>query len=541
MEPVRPDRLGGRRRRPRAGRARPRRAAALAGALALLGACGGGGDGPAAPPLRPNLLVIVADDMGRELGSYGDPSARTPALDALAREGLRFDAAFAAAPVCSPSRAALLTGLFPHASGHVGFPGDSRLRPEVRTIAQPLNEAGYATGLIGKLHVAAYDERSGTTQLPFREVVVFDRPEADSPERLAREVGSFLARVRDRPFFLMVGLHAPHKPYPGEEGVPAWPEPHDPLRLTVPPTAPDTLAFRRLLARMYDAYSLADSLVAAILGALEAGGASGSTLVLFTSDHGPALPGAKGTLFDPGIRVPLLARWPGVIEPGGSSSALVSGVDLLPTLLEAAGVAPPRGLQGRSLLPILRGEPAAGADAVFAEQNRLEGNRYFPQRAIRTARLKYLRALRPDVELRSNAIGHWARPLLLRWHTDPGARRLVERVVRHPREELYELETDPHELRNLAGEPAWASAQAELRERLRNWMGETGDPWLALFDWAPGDPDPFEPRETRDGPFRPRWLDDELARVHAAAGAARSQGSSSTESSPGTPTRSGKP
>ncbi len=533
-EPARPDRSAGPSHRSGS-------AAALVGALALVGGCGGGGERTAAAPLRPNLLVIVADDMGRELGSYGDRSARTPALDALAREGLRFDAAFAAAPVCSPSRAALLTGLFPHANGHVGFPAESRLGPEVRTIAEPLNEAGYATGLIGKLHVAAHGEESGARQLPFQEVVAFDRPEADSPERLAREVGSFLARVRGRPFFLLVGLHAPHTPYPGEEGVPAWPEPHDPSRLAVPPTAPDSPAFRRRLARMYDAYSLADSLVAAALGALAAAGASGSTLVLFTSDHGPALPGAKGTLFDPGIRVPLLARWPGVVEPGGSSSALVSGVDLLPTLLEAAGAAPAQGLQGRSFLPLLRGGSVAGRDAVFAEQSRLEGNRYFPQRAIRTARLKYLRSLRPDVELRSNSLGHWARPLLLRWQVDPGARRLVERVVRHPREALYDLEADPHELSNRAGDPVWASAQAELRDRLRSWMAETGDPWLALFDWSPGSPDPFEPRETREGPFRPRWLDDEIARVQAAAGGAGSRAGPSNEASPDPIPPSGKP
>ncbi|NRA00550.1 MAG: sulfatase-like hydrolase/transferase, partial [Myxococcales bacterium] len=158
------------------------------------------------------------------------------------------------------------------------------------------------------------------------------------------------------PFFLVVSIRAPHTPYPGDDGVPAWRKPHDPDAIPVPATALDTPRFRLAHARMYDAYSLADDMVGVALDALHDAGLSASTLVIVTSDHGPALPASKGTLFEGGIHVPLVIRWPGVIAPGRSTDILVGGIDILPTLLEVAGAPIHPQIQGRSFAKVLQGE-----------------------------------------------------------------------------------------------------------------------------------------------------------------------------------------
>ncbi len=492
-------------------------------ALCLLSALACDGDPPARPQgaTRPNLVLLLADDMGVQLGSYGDRVATTPHLDRLAGEGMRFDNAFAVSSVCSPSRAAILTGTYPHANGHWGFPEDTRLARGQETLPLQLRRAGYVTGLVGKLHVAPHTgvwkaEDAAPDQIPFDFFASTDSQRHDDPAALREAVEAFLARAAGRPFFLMASTHAPHNPYPGQRGRPPWPRPHDPRRVPVPGSGLDTPELRRQLALMYDAYSEADALVGSVLQALEEAGHRDSTLLLFTSDHGPALPGAKTTLFDGGIRVPLLLRWPDRTPAGAASAALVSTIDIAPTLLEAAGAPRPPRLQGRSFLPLLAGGSGPERDAVFAEHTKSHGNRYYPQRAIRTARYKYLRTLRPDIEARNNSMAHWSRPMLRRWHSDPRARFLLERNVRQPREQLFDLATDPDELVDRARDPALAPTLAALRGRLRDWMERTQDPWLALWEWEPGDPDPFEPETTRDGPFDPLWLDAAVARAAAS-------------------------
>ena len=285
------------------------------------------------------------------------------------------------------------------------------------------------------------------------------------------------------------------------------------VSLTIPASALDTPRFRSLLAGLYDAYAFADSLVASILAALDRAGLADSTLVLLISDHGPALPAAKATLFEAGIHVPLLVRWPGVIEPGRSSAAPVSSVDLLPTLLELAGAPTEPRLQGHSLVGLFTGSTERGDDAIYASNGFMRGGLYYPQRAIVTPRFKYVRTLRPDIEFRSGSLPRWSLGMLQGWHTDPRARLLLERIVRQPREALYDLERDPDEFENLAGSADYAETLSKLRERLRHFMQETGDPWLPMWD-GPGDqPDPFQPTQTLHGPFEPLWLDAAIARV----------------------------
>lgn len=481
------------------------------------------------PPARPNLVLVIADDMGRQLGVYGDSAARTPALDRLAAEGVRFDRFYVAAPTCAPSRAAFLTGLFPHANGQWGFPGDSRLHRDVPTLPQRLRAAGYYTVLLGKLHV-----RGRGAQFPWDLARRLLGRNDQSPESVARNVDAAVKRAAGQPLFLVLSTQAPHTPYPGEEGEPPWPDPLDPAVVPVPETALDTPGYRASLARMYDAYALADAVIGAAVGALDAGQGR-ETLLVVTSDHGPSVPAGKGTLFEDGIRVPLLVRWPGVAAAGGVSQALVSGVDLMPTFLEAAGLVGREALHGRSFAPVLRDPSAAGHEAVFSEQILLQGGRYFPQRAVRSGPHKYVRNLRPDVELRNHPMDRWAMPYLLRWHTDPRARRLLERQVRPPREELYDLTADPAQLENLAADPAAAAVLARLRGELRSWMARTGDPWLALWDWREGQPDPHQPERDDDGSFQPRWLDAALEAIAQRLGTDASTAPSDAPSAGETP------
>jgi len=188
----------------------------------------------------------------------------------------------------------------------------------------------------------------------------------------------------------------------------------------------------------------------------------------------------------------------------------VSAVDILPTLLAVAGLPPEPVVRGRSLLGLFRGEETAARSAVYAESAFLQGNRYYPQRAIRTDRYKYIRNLRPDLDFVSNSLEIWGLPMLVAWDSNPRARFLLERNVRHPREELYDLAADPDELSNVAGDPAHAAALADLRGRLRDHLAETADPWLVLWDDGVPVSDPFEPEETKDGRFEGAWLEQAL-------------------------------
>ena len=461
---------------------------------------------------RPNLLLIVTDDMGTQLGAYGDRFATTPHIDALAAAGIRFDRAYSATASCTPSRGAIYTGMPPHANGQWGFGARWSFHSEILTAPTLIEPAGYFTGLIGKRHVFAAEG-----QFAFDVQDLLRGNGRESPTAIGRAVGDFLKKSADRPFFLVVGTKAPHTPYPGTSGRPPWPEPHDPDAIPGPATGFNTPKFRLAHARMYDAYSLADAAIGAVLEALRAAGKERSTLVILTSDHGPAISAGKATLFEGGIRVPLIARWPGMIEPGRSTNALVSGIDILPTLLVAVGRPIHPQIQGRSFLDSLTNAATPSANAVYSEQNFLASNRYFPQRAVLTAGFKYIRNLRTDVELQNNVLTKWSPAMLSAWYTDPRARFLLERQVRPPREELYDLDSDPDELANLAGDSAYSARLEQMRVDLRNWMKRTGDPWLELWDFDGSQEDPFDPFGKPGGPLQRKWLDNALRAYHPLA------------------------
>jgi N-sulfoglucosamine sulfohydrolase len=414
---------------------------------------------PAPPEPHPNIVVLVADDLGwRDTGPYGNTFVRTPHIDQLARSGLRVERAFGTSPQCSPSRISTLTGKYPHATGaedlHMPLPEGERILPSY------LQWQGYFTGMMAKTHLGPNGERQFQWY---------------SPETSA-SLPTFLDSARNQPFFLWVGFHDPHRPYqPG-----AIPQPHSPARVVVPPYLADTPETRADLALYYDAIARMDADVGRILAELDRRKLRDNTLVIFLSDNGAPFPREKGTLYDPGTRTPLIFSWPRVIRPGSVyDGGIVSTVDLAPTIMEIAGATPPRAMQGQSFRSMLDDPGSyAGRTYVFSERNWHDCDEH--QRAVRTTRFKLIRTdAYTDLPLCTAAdIG--ASPSFLALRARAKAGRLTaaqQRLFEAPRAriELYDLAADPWELRNVADEPKYAKEARELALVLQEWMEQSGD------------------------------------------------------------------
>jgi arylsulfatase A-like enzyme len=424
---------------------------------------------------RPNILYIHSHDTGRYVQPYGH-AVPTPNVQRLAEEGVLFRQAFCVAPQCSPSRAGLLTGLWPHCNGMVGLAHRGFALKDYRQhIVHTLRAAGYHSALVGVQHEARSAEEIG-----YDEIVPVESAEA---RQVARAAARWLEQAR-RPFFLSVGFHETHREFPE-------PGPEEDARYCLPPhPLPDTPETRADMAAFKASARLLDEGMGRVLAALDGLGLAGDTLVLCTTDHGPAFPGMKCTLSDHGIGVMLILRGPGGFEGGRVCDALVSQIDLFPTICELVGIASPPWLQGRSLMPILRGELEEVNEAIFAEVTYHAA--YEPMRAVRTRRWKYIRRF-----------GGRRLPVLPHCDDSPSkdlwlAHGWRERPV--PEEALYDLVFDPNESANVADDPAFAGVLAEMRGRLERWMAATDDPLLqGPVPMPPGavanDPAGLSPRE----------------------------------------------
>jgi arylsulfatase A-like enzyme len=409
------------------------------------------------PP--PNVIVFVGDDLGwRDTGPYGNSAIRTPHIDRLARSGLRVERAFGTSPQCSPSRISILTGRYPHATGtedlHMPLPEAERILPSY------LRERGWFTGHMAKTHYGPAAERQ----------FQWYSPETESA------FPAFLDAAGARPFFLWVGFHEPHRPYrPG-----AVPEPHAPASVTVPPHLADTPETRSDLALYYDAIARSDRAIGDMVAELERRKLRDNTLIVFLSDNGAPFPREKGTLYDSGTRTPLILSWPKVVPAGAVyDRGLVSTVDLAPTILDLAGATPPEVMQGRSIRALLTAASSyEGRTYVFSERNWHDCDEH--QRSVRTGRFKLIRTdAYTGLPLCTAAdIGASPSFLALRALAKAGRLSAAQRPLfqaPRPRLELYDLEADPWELRNLADEPAHAKVVRELAEVLQQWIEESGD------------------------------------------------------------------
>ncbi|MEA2125114.1 MAG: N-sulfoglucosamine sulfohydrolase [Solirubrobacteraceae bacterium] len=406
--------------------------------------------------VRPNILYLHSHDTGRFIQPYGH-QVPTPNIQRLADQGLLFRQAFAAAPVCSGSRAALLTGSYSHANGMLGLAHRGyRLADYNQHLVHTLRDAGYWSALVGEQHVSADPDDIG-----YDLVVPIDHTRADAVAPATRAL--IEEGIPGRPFFLSVGFFETHRDYFEPTSV------RDALYSLPPANLPDTPETRRDIAAFKASARSLDQGVGAVLNALDEADLADNTLVILTTDHGLAFPGAKATLTDRGLGVMLIMRGPGGFHGGRVSDALVSQLDLYPTLCELADIEAPAWLHGRSLMPLLRREADEVNDAIFGEITFHAA--YEPQRAVRTSRFKYIRRFDETHD----------RPVLPNVDDSPSKDLLVDHGWAERRvapEQLYDLIFDPQETSNLAGAPGYGLVLEQLRERLEDWMRETQDPLL---------------------------------------------------------------
>jgi arylsulfatase A-like enzyme len=407
----------------------------------------------------PNILYLHSHDTGRYVQPYGQP-VPTPNIQHLADQGVLFRRAFCATPTCSTSRACLLTGEYGHNNGMLGLAHRGwSLNDYHHHIVHALREAGYYSALIGEQHIAKRPEVIGFDRV---EKIQTTRVESVAP--VAREIIGDLPQ----PFFLSVGFFETHRDWLNPPSL------RDALYSLPPANLPDTPETRHDMASYRASARSLDQGVGTVLEALDAAGRTENTLIFLTTDHGLAFPGAKATLYDRGLGVMLIMRGPGGFSGGRVHDAMVSHLDIYPTLCALAGVPTPEYVQGHSLLPLMRGEVAALREELYAEMTWHAA--YEPQRAVRTERFKYVRRF-----------GDRERPVLANCDDSPSKTLLVnegwaERPIAF--EQLYDLVFDPNEANNLAADPAHAGVLDDLRERLDRWMHVTGDPLLH------GDPQP---------------------------------------------------
>lgn len=408
-----------------------------------------------------NLILIDCHDLGQHLGCYGWTSVPSPNLDALAATGVRFANSFCTAPQCSPSRAALYTGRYSHANGMFGLahpPFDWRLYPDEVHLARLLQQAGYFTAQIGVQHVTGHDA-AAVRALGFDHAT----PAGDAAT-IADHAVTLLAQPPRQPFFLNIGFPEPHRDAQGRYSQ----APPDASRgVQIPPYLPQSAAARQEFAELQGVIGALDAAVGRIWAAVQAAALVGNTWLIFTTDHGLAMPRAKCTLYDPGLQTALLMVAPVFGLTGGRVyEELISNVDITPTLLEMLGLPRPATLQGRSFAALLRGEAYTRRTHLFAEKT--FHTAYEPQRSVRTERFKLIWNVEVGI---MNVPGDIMR--------SPIYPELIAAIVEErPHFELYDLADDPLEQTNRSADPLYADVFAELRRLLWQWMAETGDPLL---------------------------------------------------------------
>jgi len=426
-----------------------------------------------AAPSRRNVLLYVTDDWGmNDAGCYGNPIVKTPGVDALAREGVRFTNAFCTAPSCSASRSVILSGQYNHANGMYGLAHDYHHFQSFDTIVGlpvRMANAGYRTLCAGKYHVAPEANYHFDEYLPVK-----------SPIDMADACAPLLESRDERPFFLYFCTTEPHRTFNGDGFDPIKPE-----DVPVPPWLPDTPACRAELARYYRSIQRADSGLVRLMELLRQSGHWEDTLVIFISDNGMPWPGAKTTLYDPGVHLPCVVRNPFQGRQGLVNNALVSWVDLAPTILDFAGaLGDAKGLQGRSFLPVLADPDPAGWDEVFLSQTFHEVTMYYPMRAIRTLQHKFIHNIAHGLEF-PFASDIWRSDTwqeILKTQATVYGNRTVDAYLHRPRFELYDLATDPGEIQNLAADPAHAGLLEKFVARLKELQKTTRDPWRLKWE-----------------------------------------------------------
>ncbi|MFC1851850.1 sulfatase [candidate division CSSED10-310 bacterium] len=406
---------------------------------------------------RPNFIIFLGDDHSVfDVGCYGNKIVRTPNINRLAAEGMRFERAYTTTAMCAPSRSSLFTGLYPHRSGCHMNHGETN--HGVKSITHYLHVHGYRVVLTGKRHIKP------KSVFPF-----------ESVSYKARTLENIINSKE--PFCFIIASREPHSPHRVGR--------YTPDQIPLPPYLVDTAATRENLARYYADIEVLDREVGQALRILEKSGKATSTIFIYTADHGQGIL-AKWSCYDAGLRVPFVVRWPGKINAGSVSQAMISFIDIVPTFIEAAGAIPPKNIDGQSFLAVLLGKQDSHRKLIFGTHtNRgIISGKAFPIRSVRNERYKYIRNLRHKgifqciethgLDWKEKTHGWW-----IEWKekakSDAFAAERVQRVQHRPVEELYDLHDDPWELHNLINDPQFESIKKELSEKVDTWMKQQND------------------------------------------------------------------
>jgi N-sulfoglucosamine sulfohydrolase len=425
-----------------------------------------------------NVVLFVADDHGAEaLGAYGNRVVKTPEIDQVAAEGVRFTHAFATTASCSASRSVLLSGVHNHRNGQYGHEHEYHhfsAFANVRSLPVRLEEAGYRTARGGKFHVAP------DSVFRFQQVITLATVEA------------FIQADAAKPFFVYYATNEPHRPFnhDAEDRI-------DLRNVIVPPWLPDIPVVREELALYYASVRKVDKAFGTLVETLKRTGTYNNTLIVYLSDNGAPFPGSKTNVYEPGTRLPLIVRTPGVARPGRVNTAMISWVDITPTILDFAGIrlpaVPPSapvgpgrfinespGIHGRSFLGILEQAQPAGWDEVYASHTFHEITMYYPMRVVRTRTHKLIWNIAHPLPYPFASdlyeSGSWQGALTRKLQTF--GPRTIQAYMQRPAFELYDLVRDPLESTNLATQPDQARLLADLKARIKAFQQRTGDPWV---------------------------------------------------------------
>jgi N-sulfoglucosamine sulfohydrolase len=445
----------------------------------------------AGPPVRAaasgklNILLFTADDLHRESVDCfgGKVPDLTPNLDAFAAQGVRFENAHVNVAICQPSRGVLATGRYGHNSGIMGFMHTDR---DIPTIMETLRDAGYRTGVLGKVG-------HSTPKAAYRWDFVHDQGELGNgrdPQIYYTYCREFLdgCRKDGKPFYFMVNSHDPHRPFHvAGQPIKGAKEPsrtYTPKDVPVPGFVPDLPGVREELACYLNSARRLDDTFGAAMRALKESGLEERTLVMFLSDNGIAIPFAKCNAYLASTRTPWIVRWPGVVKPGTVDSRhFISGIDFFPTVLEATGLPVPKGLDGFSFLPLLKGQSQAGRDRVFTQIDMQASGDAVPMRCVQDKQFGYIFTPWSDGQFfyRNANEGLTMKAMVEAAPTDPGVAERVRMFRYRALEEFYDLQKDPDCLVNLVDKPEHKADVDRLRSQLQDWMKRTGDPLLVAF------------------------------------------------------------
>ncbi|PST82868.1 heparan N-sulfatase [Pedobacter yulinensis] len=424
---------------------------------------------------RPNVVVIMADDLdSRQLSCYGGKNMRTPNIDALAAQGMKFNQIVASEAMCVPTRASLFTGLYP--VRHGSFQNHKPVYNNLKSICHYLGDLGYDVALTGKDH-----STKPAQVFPFRFVTGFEPNCVAKTDDYSLDGVKQYVRSQKKPFCLFVMSINPHAPWTVGD-----PSEFDPVKLVLPPHWVDTKDIRELFAKYLAEVRRLDQQVGEVMKTLKETGQDKNTIVIFLGEQGAQFPGAKWNLWDAGQKSSMIVRWPGNIQPKTETEALVQYEDITPTLVELAGGKAVAGMDGKSFANVLKGQADAARPFAFGIHNNIPEGPPYPMRSVRTANYKLIWNLSPG---KKNHIKYMMNPnnkdsYWNHWKeiaaTDDAAKRLVTRVTDRPEYEFYDLKKDPYELNNLAADPARQQVISKYKKALQGWMDQQQDKGAAL-------------------------------------------------------------